>query len=101
VVFDDNPSAGGQIWRGMGAGASEGGESARIWLRRFQRSGASLQTGSRVIGQGPAAKSLLVEGQQGAHVVRYRRLILATGARELFVPFPGWTLPNVFGVGGI
>ncbi|HEY8375954.1 MAG TPA: FAD-dependent oxidoreductase, partial [Nannocystis sp.] len=24
----------------------------------------------------------------------------ATGARELFLPFPGWTLPNVFGVGG-
>src|SRR5690606_27921610 len=28
------------------------------------------------------------------------RVILATGARELFLPFPGWTLPNVFGVGG-
>ncbi|MGA7410783.1 MAG: FAD/NAD(P)-binding oxidoreductase [Bryobacteraceae bacterium] len=101
VVFDDNPGAGGQIWRGMGAAASEAGESARSWLRRFQRSGASLQSGSRVIGHGPAARSLLVESEQGAHVVRYRRLILATGARELFLPFPGWTLPNVFGVGGI
>ncbi len=27
-------------------------------------------------------------------------VVLATGARELFLPFPGWTLPNVFGVGG-
>ena len=27
-------------------------------------------------------------------------IILATGAQELFLPFPGWTLPGVFGVGG-
>ena len=31
----------------------------------------------------------------------YGKLILATGARELFLPFPGWTLPNVFGAGGL
>jgi NADPH-dependent 2,4-dienoyl-CoA reductase/sulfur reductase-like enzyme len=28
-------------------------------------------------------------------------LILATGARELFLPFPGWTLPGNFGPGGL
>jgi NADPH-dependent 2,4-dienoyl-CoA reductase/sulfur reductase-like enzyme len=28
-------------------------------------------------------------------------LILATGARERFLPFPGWTLPNVVGAGGL
>jgi NADPH-dependent 2,4-dienoyl-CoA reductase/sulfur reductase-like enzyme len=27
-------------------------------------------------------------------------MILATGARELLLPFPGWTLPNVMGMGG-
>jgi NADPH-dependent 2,4-dienoyl-CoA reductase/sulfur reductase-like enzyme len=32
--------------------------------------------------------------------VRFGRLVLATGARELFLPFPGWTLPGVVGVGG-
>jgi NADPH-dependent 2,4-dienoyl-CoA reductase/sulfur reductase-like enzyme len=26
---------------------------------------------------------------------------MATGARERFLPFPGWTLPNVMGVGGL
>jgi NADPH-dependent 2,4-dienoyl-CoA reductase/sulfur reductase-like enzyme len=30
-----------------------------------------------------------------------RQLILACGARELFVPFPGWTLPHVLGAGGL
>jgi NADPH-dependent 2,4-dienoyl-CoA reductase/sulfur reductase-like enzyme len=33
--------------------------------------------------------------------VKYQKLILATGARELFLPFPGWTLPNVLGAGGL
>jgi NAD(P)H-nitrite reductase large subunit len=32
--------------------------------------------------------------------VRRARLVLATGARELFLPFPGWTLPGVVGTGG-
>jgi NADPH-dependent 2,4-dienoyl-CoA reductase/sulfur reductase-like enzyme len=32
--------------------------------------------------------------------IEARRVILATGARERFLPFPGWTLPNVFGIGG-
>jgi NADPH-dependent 2,4-dienoyl-CoA reductase/sulfur reductase-like enzyme len=30
-----------------------------------------------------------------------RRIILACGARELFLPFPGWTLPHVVGAGGL
>jgi NADPH-dependent 2,4-dienoyl-CoA reductase/sulfur reductase-like enzyme len=29
------------------------------------------------------------------------RVVLATGARERFWPVPGWTLPGVFGVGGL
>ncbi len=27
--------------------------------------------------------------------------MITTGARELFLPFPGWTLPNVLGAGGL
>jgi NADPH-dependent 2,4-dienoyl-CoA reductase/sulfur reductase-like enzyme len=33
--------------------------------------------------------------------IHWEQLILATGARELFLPFPGWTLPGVFGPGGL
>jgi len=32
--------------------------------------------------------------------LRASALVLATGARELFLPFPGWTLPWVVGAGG-
>ena len=33
--------------------------------------------------------------------IALKNLILATGARERFLPFPGWTLPNVMGAGGL
>jgi len=31
----------------------------------------------------------------------FEKLVLATGAREGFLPFPGWTLPHVMGAGGL
>lgn len=46
-----------------------------------------------------AERSLLAETPQGARRLFYRSLVLATGARELLLPFPGWTLPGVTGAG--
>jgi NADPH-dependent 2,4-dienoyl-CoA reductase/sulfur reductase-like enzyme len=47
-----------------------------------------------------AGVTLLVEHAGRALRVEARRLVIATGARERFLPFPGWTLPNAVGVGG-
>jgi NADPH-dependent 2,4-dienoyl-CoA reductase/sulfur reductase-like enzyme len=45
---------------------------------------------------------MLVAEQDGQRLeLQYSKLILATGARELFLPFPGWTLPGVYGAGGL
>jgi NADPH-dependent 2,4-dienoyl-CoA reductase/sulfur reductase-like enzyme len=44
---------------------------------------------------------LLAETADGACELQFEKLILATGARERFVPFPGWTLPGVTGAGGL
>jgi len=33
--------------------------------------------------------------------IGWGQLILAAGVQELFLPFPGWTLPNVMGAGGL
>ncbi len=92
TVLDDNPTAGGQIWRG--GGTSE-------WFRKFDASGAELVTGARVFTGNAALRTLHVETVAGAFEIGYEALVLATGARELFLPFPGWTLPNVMGVGGV
>ncbi len=93
TVIDDNPSLGGQIWRG--------GDSANPWFQRFAQCRARLLTAARVIDGDAALQTVLVERDGTAEQISYTKLILATGARELFLPFPGWTLPGVLGVGGL
>jgi NADPH-dependent 2,4-dienoyl-CoA reductase/sulfur reductase-like enzyme len=83
VVIDDNHGAGGQIWRG-----------SAIDL------GCEFLSGARVIDGDADGKHITVERER-VFQLSYSKLILCTGARELFLPFPGWTLPNVFGVGGL
>jgi len=55
-------------------------------------------------GQGRVVEGVTFEFERQVADLRsleYERLILACGARELFLPFPGWTLPNVLGAGGL
>lgn len=96
-LVDDNPSGGGQIWRSGIADQSP--EAARL-LRRLQKARVELRFDCRVIAA-PAARVLRIEQQREFADIEYRSLILATGARERFLPFPGWTLPGVYGAGGL
>jgi NADPH-dependent 2,4-dienoyl-CoA reductase/sulfur reductase-like enzyme len=95
VVVDDNPAAGGQIWRGELASTE-----AQAWFAKILSVEIEFIVGARVFQQ-PAAATLLAETARGVCELSYRHLILATGARERFLPFPGWTLPNVMGAGGL
>lgn len=93
LIVDDNPQPGGQIWRARGNALSP--EAVRL-LTSCQR-----MAGARVF-DAPGPGRLAIERPDGtATEITYRSLILATGARELFLPFPGWTLPNVMGAGGL
>jgi NADPH-dependent 2,4-dienoyl-CoA reductase/sulfur reductase-like enzyme len=56
--------------------------------------------GTRVVMALPE-RTLLIDGPDGARRLRWNNLVLATGARERLLPFPGWTLPGVFGCGGL
>jgi len=95
-IVDDNPNLGGQIWRG----ASESIGEAASWRGKLQATNVTILCGTRVFHQ-PRAGVLFAEHEDGLQVLGYENLILATGARERFLPFPGWTLPNVMGAGGL
>lgn len=98
LVLDDNPAPGGQIWRGGLARAPDGRTRAAFAALADRR--IDYRPGWRLIAA-PEPGSLLADGPDGARSFRYERLILAGGARERFLPFPGWTLPGVFGLGGL
>jgi NADPH-dependent 2,4-dienoyl-CoA reductase/sulfur reductase-like enzyme len=98
AVVDDNPRAGGQIWR---AAAGQTVQDAAPWLATAQRLKVEFVAGARVFAA-PAPGRLALESVAGGEFeMGYGKLVLATGARERFVPFPGWTLPNVMGAGGL
>jgi NADPH-dependent 2,4-dienoyl-CoA reductase/sulfur reductase-like enzyme len=98
VLIDDNGRPGGQIWR---ADVSEPPHPEMLpWQYRVTERHVEVWTGSQVAAS-PGPSRLLVETPQGPRNLRYSKLILATGARERFLPFAGWTLPGVMGAGGL
>jgi pyruvate/2-oxoglutarate dehydrogenase complex dihydrolipoamide dehydrogenase (E3) component len=94
ALIDDNPDAGGQIWRGVNNHATQ---SARAALDSPH---ITTYYQTRVIAT-LAAQQLLVETPNDAHLLHYRHLIIASGARELLLPVAGWTTPGVTGIGGL
>jgi NADPH-dependent 2,4-dienoyl-CoA reductase/sulfur reductase-like enzyme len=98
AVLDDTPWLGGQIWRGEQARPSSA--KARRWIDCFRRSGAALLDRTSAVAA-PRPGVLLAEHPAGPREIHWQHLILATGAHELFLPFPGWTLPGVIGPGGL
>jgi D-hydroxyproline dehydrogenase subunit alpha len=97
LLLDDNFTPGGQIWRGT----SHQDRVASRWLSRMSGPGVEHRCGVRVVDLCPRQRRLVLEEPDGCTEVFYQNLILATGARELFLPFPGWTLPGVTGAGGL
>ncbi len=98
AILDGTPWLGGQIWRGEQIHSTSA--LAQRWLARLQQSGATILTQTTVVAA-PADQVLLAETPHGALHIHWDNLVLAPGARELFVPFPGWTVPGVVGPGGL
>jgi D-hydroxyproline dehydrogenase subunit alpha len=98
-IVDENAALGGQIWRGETSEESHSSE-ASSWIAQVKKCGAIALSGKRVFSN-PEAGVLMAEGLDDVWELSYRILVLATGARERFLPFPGWTLPNVMGAGGL
>jgi NADPH-dependent 2,4-dienoyl-CoA reductase/sulfur reductase-like enzyme len=99
VVIDANPAAGGQIWR-SGPAVQLPATARRLLDTLGHHNNVQLKTGTRVVAV-KARNELLLEGEHSGFTMRWHKLILCTGSRELLLPFPGWTLPGVTGAGGL
>ncbi|MFC4276217.1 NAD(P)/FAD-dependent oxidoreductase [Achromobacter aloeverae] len=106
LVVDEQPAPGGQIWRAVetvaatATGALLGDEyrAGATLAEAFRRSGAVYEPGTQVWQIEPDWHVYMTRAGK-AEAVRARQVLLATGAQERPMPFPGWTLPGVLTVG--
>jgi len=108
TVLDEAPRPGGQIYRQadptLGDGElAEPGERARkhAILARFQTiaSEVDYRPGANVYALFANGELHVAQGD-ATEVLRPDAIILATGVREMAIPFPGWTTPGVMFAGG-
>ncbi|NHZ93257.1 FAD-dependent oxidoreductase [Massilia sp. CCM 8733] len=99
LLVDENSAPGGQIWRG-GPQRWRDARASALWDALRARPQVTFMAGARVVA--PAgARALLLETADGALIQPWDKVIVCSGARELLLPFPGWTLPGVTGAGGL
>ena len=110
TVIDENPSPGGQIYRQQPPGFNR---STRQRYGFEHRKASDLHsTASHLIATNrvdyrpetlvwDADSENLYLSRDGRHdTVPYETVLLATGATDRVLPFPGWTLPGVYTLGG-
>ncbi|TWJ26548.1 NAD(P)/FAD-dependent oxidoreductase [Micromonospora sagamiensis] len=110
LLIDEAPRIGGQIYRDL---PREFTVHDRRRLGRDHRRGDRLRAGLAEVGDLVEVRSGttvldIVDGRRlvcssaetGPTEVIAERLVLATGAYDRPVPFPGWTLPGVITAGG-
>lgn len=113
LLVDERPTLGGQIYKQPGpgfrlTGAAFGDRQAREGrelVASVLASEAVVQLRTAVVAVEPVpdggfAVTLLPDGER-AVTVRTPRLVVAPGAHDRPVAFPGWTLPGVVTAGGL
>lgn len=96
LLLDAQPRHGGQVWRhDVAHGATR---TARAAIRALAGK-VDWRAQHQIVAT--AGHRLLAETPGGAVGIDAAQIVLATGARELQLPFPGWTLPGVTGAGGL
>ncbi|WP_378144016.1 FAD-dependent oxidoreductase [Cnuibacter sp. UC19_7] len=112
VLIDERPTLGGQVYKQPGPGmrvtdAKEMGKqyrAGRALIDEVEASAATVLLRTSVVDLEPAGDGWLAMAQtDGAAVepIRARRVIVAAGANDRPVVFPGWTLPGVITAGGL
>lgn len=106
LVIDENHLPGGQLFKQIhkffGSRAHRAGtrgyQIGQELLARVEQSGARVWLDTLVYGM-ERDKSLGVIHDGTHYVVRAKKVIVATGAKENYMAFPGSTLPGVMGAG--
>ncbi|MCI8455347.1 MAG: FAD-dependent oxidoreductase [Lachnospiraceae bacterium] len=106
LVIDENSRPGGQLYKQIhkffGSSAHQAGvrgyEIGRRLLEHVQKTGAEVMLDSLAYGLFPKEGIGLIH--EGRHcLVKAKKTIIAAGAKENYLAFPGSTLPGVMGAG--
>jgi NADPH-dependent 2,4-dienoyl-CoA reductase/sulfur reductase-like enzyme len=98
LVIDQGLKPGGQIWRHQHE--ADLPRTAQRLMARARRAGVTIASEARLVDVA-SSNELIVDFRGRIDTQQTGALIIASGARERFIPFPGWTLPGVVGVGGL
>jgi thioredoxin reductase len=106
LVLDERPAPGGQVYKQPGPGfvirspARLGRDYQRglALAERARGSGAELRAGVAVAAI--EGTSVVVADGPASYRLQARRVLIAAGAHDRPVAFPGWTLPGVVTAGG-
>ena len=110
TLVDEQPAAGGQIYRAVDHVAERHPQNLAV-LGEDYAAGGKMTAGLRESGvrmvrdasvwdiAGGESPRLGLVDRDGASMMNPDHIVLATGAMERPMPFPGWTLPGVMGVG--
>ncbi|HTL41020.1 MAG TPA: FAD-dependent oxidoreductase [Pseudolysinimonas sp.] len=113
VLIDERPTLGGQVYKQPGPGMqvtdprAMGAQYAagRALIDEVDASPAAVMLRTSVLDLEPAGDdgwTVVVQPEGGAvQQLRARRVIVAAGAHDRPVVFPGWTLPGVITAGGL
>lgn len=106
LVIDENSRPGGQLFKQIhkffGSSAHLAGvrgyEIGKQLLHQVEQSGAEVMLDSLAYGYFPKEGIGLIHNNRH-YVVKAKKTILAAGAKENYMAFPGSTLPGVMGAG--
>jgi thioredoxin reductase len=106
VVYDENDRPGGQLFKQIHKffGSREhramerGFDIGKSFLDEARQLGVEVSLDSVVLGAYENG-TLNVMVRDRIEPVKAERILVATGASENMIPFPGWTLPGVIGAG--
>jgi NADPH-dependent 2,4-dienoyl-CoA reductase/sulfur reductase-like enzyme len=108
VLADERPALGGQIYKQPGPGFTVTDAAAMDRQFRYGRTlidsldgtGVDVRLRTGVVAVEGSRAVLVTEGEP-AVTIQAPRMILAPGAHDRPVAFPGWTLPGVITAGGL